>query len=614
MYKVIESPQNRPQTHLSKLAILAVTLAALARPAQSSTPAPSPIGWEPWSDAVFERAKQENRLVLLDLEAVWCHWCHVMDDVTYRDPEVVELIRKHVIAVRVDQDSRPDLSNRYEDYGWPATILFDSKGRELAKRSGYIPPRPMASMLQAFIEDPTPGPSVLNEEKGPSPGADGPPTTGVLPDALRKELLSIHRESYDRERGGWGFSHKYLDWQSVEYCLERARAGDTEASRMARQTLDAQRALIDPVWGGVYQYSTGGNWNEPHFEKLVQFQAENLRIYSLAWLLWKEPAYLEAAKAIHHYLVGFLKSPEGAFYVSQDADLVPGQHSAGYFALGDSDRRKRGVPRVDANVYSRENGWVIRALVTYYAASGDPKILSEAVRAADWVLANRALPGGGFRHGARDTAGPFLGDTLAMGQAFLSLHGATGDRRWLARAEESMGFVSRRFRSGNRIGVLTAASPKAATEAVAPRPQRDENIGVARFGTLLAEFSGKPLSREIAREALAFLAQATVARGRPVGGVLLADLDASRPPLHITIVGGKAETDAKELFQAAGALPTAYKRVEWWDPKEGPLPNADVEYPSLGKAAAFACTEGRCSAPIFKARELRTKVERLLGL
>jgi hypothetical protein len=78
------------------------------------------IEWQPWSESVFERARNENRFVLLDLEAVWCHWCHVMDQETCGDPEVRELIAQHYIAIRVDRDARPDLSRRYEDYGWPA--------------------------------------------------------------------------------------------------------------------------------------------------------------------------------------------------------------------------------------------------------------------------------------------------------------------------------------------------------------------------------------------------------------------------------------------------------------------------------------------------------------
>src|SRR5580658_786262 len=118
------------------------------------------IHWNTWSPALFEQARREHRFVLLDLEAVWCHWCHVMDENTYADPAVIALIKSNYIAVRVDQDARPDLSNRYEDYGWPATVVFNAQGGEIVKRQGYIPPAEMISMLKAIIADPSPGPSV----------------------------------------------------------------------------------------------------------------------------------------------------------------------------------------------------------------------------------------------------------------------------------------------------------------------------------------------------------------------------------------------------------------------------------------------------------------------
>jgi hypothetical protein len=106
------------------------------------------LKWRPWSDAVFADAKREKRFVLLDLEAVWCHWCHVMDANTYSDPAVIKLLESRYITVKADQDSRPDLSNRYEDYGWPATVVFDAEGREIVKRQGYLAPDEMVSMLQ----------------------------------------------------------------------------------------------------------------------------------------------------------------------------------------------------------------------------------------------------------------------------------------------------------------------------------------------------------------------------------------------------------------------------------------------------------------------------------
>src|SRR5262249_4964013 len=127
-----------------------------AAPGHAAATQTAHIDWQPWSDSVFERAAREHRFVLLDLEAVWCHWCHVMDEVTYSDPKVIELIQSKYIAVRVDQDSRPDISRRYEDYGWPATVVFNAEGGEIVKRRGYLAPRVMTSMLEEIIVDPSP--------------------------------------------------------------------------------------------------------------------------------------------------------------------------------------------------------------------------------------------------------------------------------------------------------------------------------------------------------------------------------------------------------------------------------------------------------------------------
>jgi len=172
---------------LTRLAVLAAFVLLPLTRAQAEHDA---ITWQQWSDSVFAQAKREGRFVLLDLGTVWCHWCHVMEETTYQDPSVIELINKRYIAVRVDADGRPDLSNRYEDYGWPATIVFNADGGEIVKRRGYLPPLPMASMLQAIIDDPTPGPSVVIETISREPGGDH---TSALPRAAAERDRGRHR-------------------------------------------------------------------------------------------------------------------------------------------------------------------------------------------------------------------------------------------------------------------------------------------------------------------------------------------------------------------------------------------------------------------------------------
>jgi uncharacterized protein len=589
------------------LASMALSRSAFAQ-APSTMSAPSKLDWLSWSDEVFSQAKREQRFVLLDLEAVWCHWCHVMDVTTYRDPKVLALLHSKYLTVRVDQDSRPDLSDRYEDYGWPATVVFDGAGHEIVKRQGYLTPDEMAGMLQAIIDDPSPGPSVEAEKEIAFP--ENP----LVENALRAQLQKDYLAGYDARQGSWGTEQKYLDVDSVELAMDRAAHGDARAASMAKQTLDAQLQLLDPVWGGVYQYSTDGVWTKPHFEKIMSVQAENLRIYAEAYAQWHDPQYLRAAQAIQRFLVTFLTSADGAFYTSQDADVIEGQHSADYFALNDPERRKRGIPRVDTHIYARENGWAIAALASLYEVTGDSKTLDQAVRAADWVTQHRALPGGGggFRHGAKDAGGPFLGDSIAMTRAYLALYRVTADRKWLKNAIASMRYIDRTFRSPSGAGFVSSVAPT--DRAYQPHPQRDENVAVARAANLLFHVTGEAKYRTTSDAAMRYLAAAPVATRLPVASVLLADYEVGRPPLHLTVVGPKDDPAARALFEAALQYPSFYKRLEWWDTREGKLPNPDVQYPSVPRAAAYVCTERTCSAPIFKPEEVSAKVNRVLGL
>jgi len=598
--------ESRPEAAFHRrlirgIAIASGLLAGAATILAVETPAKLP--WQPWGDGVFAQARREHKLVLLDLEAVWCHWCHVMDEVTYRDPQVIALLNEHYLLVRVDQDSRPDLSNRYEDYGWPATVIFAGDGTELVKRQGYIPPGPMARVLQACVDDPTPGPSVVPESAAPDSGAED----GLAPtrrEALRRQWL----DGYDDKAGGWGSSHKLLDADTVEFALREAARGDARAEKMARTTLTLQRKLIDPVWGGVYQYSVGGNWDEPHFEKIMQVQADNLRLYALAFAQWGEPGHLANARDIHRYLREFLTSPDGVVYTSQDADLVPGEHSETYFALGDAARRARGVPRVDRHIYARENGWVISALAQMAASTGDAAYTAEGERAARWICGHRSIPGGGFRHDERDSAGPYLGDTLAMGRAFLALHQLTQKREWLDRAVEAAGFIETRFRRGDAAGYASSDTTHATFPT--PRPQFDENVNLARFMAALARETGQAGLAAAADRALRWTsaAEVTGVRGFYVGGLLLADEEARTDPVHVTIVGAKDDPNARAMLAAALRLPTQHKLLEWWDRREGSAPRGEDIFPDLPGAAAYLCAHGACSSPLATAAALEKRL------
>jgi uncharacterized protein len=484
----------------------------------------TPIHWMAWSDDVFAQARAEHKFVLLDLEAVWCHWCHVMDAVTYADPDVRKEMQSKYLAIKVDQDSRPDISNRYEDYGWPATVVFDGDGKEIVKRQGYLPPKAMLSILEAIVEDPTPGPSVVDEQ--PIAYAS---SSRIAP-AVLAQVRRAYEAQYDKKAGGWGYSHKYLDADSVEYAMELARDGDATAARRVRDTLQLEEKIQDPVWGGAYQYSAGGDWSEPHFEKLISIQAQVMRIYALAYAQFHDAEYARVAGRVDDYVQGFLTSPDGAFYVSQDADLIEGKHGGEYFKLDDAGRRAQGIPRVDKHIYARENGWMIASLTDLYVASGDRKYLDEAERAAEWVTTRRALPGGGFSHDEHETAGPYLDDTLAMGQAYLALYHATGEKRWLDHATAALTFVADNFAARNGAGYLTSKEPTDRFSHVFA--ERDENIGLARFANSLYHETGDAKARAVTEQTMRYLATPAIATRPLSGGELLAVYETTHAAPH----------------------------------------------------------------------------------
>jgi uncharacterized protein len=555
------------------------------------------IAWQRDDTAAFAQAAREQRFVLLYLEAVWCHWCHVMQRETFTDAGVQAALAAHYVPLRIDHDARPDLANRYRDYGWPATIVFAPDGTEIVKRQGYIAPAPMRRLLEAIVADPSPERSAALRQPVPA----SPVST--LDAALRETLAERHARTHDAALGGLRTQQKFIDRDSVEYELALGLEGEAGMLAQARRTLDAATALIDPAWGGVYQYSTHGDWRHPHFEKLGFIQGDYLRLYALAYAATGEARYRAAAEALLRYLRAFLADPGGGYYTSQDADLVPGQHAAEFFALDDAGRRGRGMPRIDRHRYAREAGLIAEALLAWSDASGDAASRAEGEAAVAWLLRERLAAGSaaagdaplGFAHGERGGAVTYLGDNLAAGRALLALYRSSGERRWLDLAARNADYIDANFRAdgGGFAGAARAATP------IAPVPQLDENIALARHANLLAHYTGQARHRAVAEHAFAWLAQPGIALSRLTeAGILLADRELSRDPLHLTVVGPRADAAAGALYAACRAVASPYKRLEWLDPAQGPLPNPDVQYPRLSRAAAFVCTGNRCSVPI----------------
>ncbi|HYM34904.1 MAG TPA: DUF255 domain-containing protein [Steroidobacteraceae bacterium] len=573
--------------------------------------AATPIAWQTtWSDALFAKAGQEYRFVILDLHAVWCHWCHVMDETTYVDSQVQRLIAKKYVAVSVDADSDPDLMARYGNWGWPATIVLAADGTEIVKRRGYIPPEQMTSLLQAIIDDPSPGPSVqpvvaINAGNGP------------LTAQSKKALLKSYDEFYDSDNGGWGRIHKYIDAAALEYAYlqadaDRAEIKSTGVAR-ARKTLDNNLLLIDPVWGGVYQYSDELDWRSPHFEKLLSYQTSDLRLYAEAYARWGDPRYLSAANSLFDYIDKFLTAPDGGFYVSQDADVSHDLTGHDFYKLDAAARRKLGAPKIDTHCYARETGWAIRALTKLYDVTGNVRALESAQRAARWAVASRSLPGGGFRHDEQDRGGPFLDDNVSMSGAFLALYRSTGEREWLRRAMDTLAFIDSNLHHSTAGFIAAPVATK--TRGVFGQAVRlaDQNAELVRIANLTHRYSGNKKFLAVAKHGMKYLAAYANAEDEQLlPEILLADHELVAAPIHIAIVGGKQDPAAQALHAAALRYPADYLQVDWLDRAEGELPNPEIQYPQLKRAAAFACVDGACSSPVFDPEKVAVAVRSAL--
>jgi len=423
------------------------------------------VDWQPWSRETFELAKASGRYLLVDCAAEWCHWCHVMDDTTYRDPRVLEAIEKRFVAVRVDVDARPDLAERYGEWGWPATVLLSPDALELGKFRGYLPPERLVEIL-----------GTVDARSAEDPAADDPGIAAAeLPGAVKHALERLD-SFWDERDGSWGLRRKVPIGMNVVWELT---AGRRERGLF---TLEKQSALLDPVWGGIYQYSAAEDWSSPHYEKLMTYQAPNLEAYALGG-----PAFHAAARGIVGYIAAFLTAPDGTFYVNQDADLNAHDRKKGfvegkdYYALPDAQRRALGIPWVDTHVYARENGLALAAL----SASGD---LDRARRAAAVLARTHLTSSGQVRHHAKSNGPYFLADAAALGFGFARLAAVSGDVHHAWAANRIAAVMVESF-ADPRGGALFDSTPDPAAAGVFAKRQKPfvHNVVAARLLAAVGE-------------------------------------------------------------------------------------------------------------------------------
>src|SRR5882757_5881096 len=320
--------------------------------------------WSEWNDATFARAAAEKKFVVVSLQSWWCRWCHVMNRETWSSAEVRGVLKDKFIPVYVDQDSRPDISQRYERWGWPATIIFGPDGTEIVKLRGFYSPQYFVPVLTATIEDPSP---VVYPDPG---GTERERTLATgLTDAQRDEILGFIGNAWDEEHGGWSRS-KFVDGATLTWALQRARQGDAKnAARIKRVLTLMADTMVDKATGAMNQVNLKPDWSEPAREFPMFAQEAGLAAYARAWTMFGDPAYRQAADRIYGFLRDTMAAPGGGFYAS----------------YGMSE----GEPGVDKRLYARETAQAVAGLLAYYDATVVVEARELAIGATRWVLTNR---------------------------------------------------------------------------------------------------------------------------------------------------------------------------------------------------------------------------------
>lgn len=318
----------------------------LNRLAEAASPylrsaAHQPVDWYPWGEEAFRKAKAEDRPILLDIGAVWCHWCHVIDRESYEDPETAEIINARFVPIKVDRDERPDIDSRYQlavsaisgQGGWPLTAFLTPEGKVFFGGT-YFPPedkygRPgfktvllrVSEFYQKEKEKALKGAEVLHRELARAASSDG---RGELSEQLIEAAVRSMERAFDRIYGGFGTAPKFPHPSAIEFLLTRyIRTKERWLLNPVTTTLErmAKGGIYDQLFGGFHRYSTDEKWIVPHFEKMGYDNAELLKNYLHAYQITGKVLFKETALGVIRWVDETASDQEGGgFAASQDAD------------------------------------------------------------------------------------------------------------------------------------------------------------------------------------------------------------------------------------------------------------------------------------------------------
>jgi uncharacterized protein len=624
------------------------------RLAQETSPyllqhADNPVDWYPWGEEALERARAEDKPILLSIGYAACHWCHVMEHESFEDDETAELMNERFVNVKVDREERPDVDALYMEAvvaltgqgGWPMTVFLTPEGVPFFGGT-YYPSEPQHG-LPSFRDVLETISGLYRERRGAVDGSASQlkealeqasrlsPSSEPLTEQLLGDAAVALRRQFDPEWGGFGGAPKFPPASTLEFLLRMHLRGDDQALPMVVKTLDAMAAggMYDLVGGGFHRYSVDRTWLVPHFEKMLYDNALLAPAYLHAWVVTGEERYRTVVERTLDYVLRELALPEGGFASAQDADtegvegltftwtaeegvpqelLYPFEEGRSIIR-GELDeelrrrlfelREQRPKPLRDDKAIASWNGLLLAALAEAGRRLERRDWVDAATRLGEFLLGPLSDDQGRlyrtFREGRAKNTG-FLEDYADVANGLYELHVATGELRWLEEAIRLARLAIELFGDEERGGFfLTPAHGErliARQKGFDDHPTPSGNSMLAFVLLRLARIYGDD---ELERWAVGVfrLIRDALARAPQAFGHALSALDLHfSPPRELAIVGPVGS----DIAQAALA-PFDPSSVVAVGPAGGVPLLAGKELVD-GKPAVYVCENFVCRAPV----------------
>lgn len=569
----------------------------------------SQIHWHQWSPAAFDQAQAQDKPMMLSIGAVWCYWCHVMDETTYQDADVVQFINQHFIPVRVDNDHRPDVNTRYNVGGWPTTAFLTPHGGMIGGAT-YLPADQLLAMLveiqQAYQQQKPQlyeqGNGLLRQRREQvATVSAGAPLEQIMVDRISRRVIG----TYDPRHGGFGEDLKFPSAPILRFLLHLFRTTGEEFYRVIlEKTLDrmAQGQIFDQVEGGFFRYCASPDWTAPQYEKLLEDNINLAQVYLEAGLLLENQEYGDVASRTIDYLMNNLyDETAGGFRGSQ------GAHSD-YFSLPLEARQQTEPPPTDPFCYTSWSAQAVSMLLEASWKLPRPELAATALtilERIDGMARSGRLSHVYGQDGPKATSGgDLLTDWACLLNALSDAYNQTVDgEHFRTRAEEVAAKLMDSFADTKNGGFFDVEQSSDAVGYLKVREKPlPENI-TAVFGLLkLNQATLREDYKEVAEATLRAYVEANRSYGEFAASYALALDLFLNSPVEITIEGNFQDnfdqSGTRDMLRAAAQIAS---------------PHLVLKPVAIGGNGALAqahvCLNTVCLPPVSDPSNLATTVE-----